>query len=184
MKLVFFLEEPSIWEMLKILLPKIVPEHDYQAVIFEGKQDMERRLGGKLRGWLHTENIRFIIIRDQDSGDCVQIKQKLADICRQAGKSDVLIRIACHELESFYLGDLAAVGKAFALPNLHNQQNNRKFRDPDRLGNAAQELKQLSNRQYQKISGSRAIAQHLNLDGNNRSHSFNMLINSLSKMFQ
>lgn len=184
MKLVFFLEEPSIWEMLKILLPKIVPEHDYKAVIFEGKQDMEKRLGGKLRAWLHTENVRFIVIRDQDSGDCVQIKQRLADICWQAGKPDVLIRIACHELESFYLGDLAAVGKAFALPNLYKQQNSRKFRNPDRLANAAEELKKLVNRQYGKMSGSRAIAPHLNLDGNNHSHSFNMLINSLANMSQ
>lgn len=49
------------------------------------------------------------MLRDKDSGDCVETKNRLAGICRDAGKPNALIRIACHELESWYLGDLSAV---------------------------------------------------------------------------
>ena len=45
MTLVFFLEEPSAQEMLKGILPKILPENiQPRFVIFDGKQDLERQL--------------------------------------------------------------------------------------------------------------------------------------------
>jgi hypothetical protein len=51
----------------------------------------------------------FVVLRDQDSGDCLEIKERLMALCGRAGKEDALVRIACRELESFYLGDLKAV---------------------------------------------------------------------------
>lgn len=95
-----------------------------------------------------------------------------------AGRVDAIIRIACRELESFYIGDLMAVEKAFSLNGLHRQQGNRKFRTPDQLNNAKQELKKLTKNKYQEISGSREIAKHMDVD-NNKSHSFQTLINSI-----
>ena len=57
--------------------------------------------------------------RDKDSGDCRSIKRKMAQKVQNSGKMDkTLIRIACHELESFYLGDLSAVEKE-APPEKH-----------------------------------------------------------------
>jgi len=45
MMLVFFLEEPSAEEMLKDVLPKILPKHVIpRYVVFEGKQDLEKQL--------------------------------------------------------------------------------------------------------------------------------------------
>jgi hypothetical protein len=60
------------------------------------------------------------------------------------------------------------------------QQNNAKYRDPDRLNNAAQELKRIA-KTYQKLSGSRAIGPVLSLD-ENRSISFNQLISGIRKL--
>ena len=49
-QLVFFLEEPSAREMLKNLLPRILPDNvTVRYVVFEGKQDLENQLGRKLR---------------------------------------------------------------------------------------------------------------------------------------
>jgi hypothetical protein len=101
--LVFFLEEPSAEEMLKGILPRILPDYTIpRFVVFEGKQDMEKQLVRKLRHW-RAPNSRFFVLRDQDSGDCRVIKHNLMDKCSDANKPNTMVRIACHELESFWL---------------------------------------------------------------------------------
>ena len=85
----------------------------------------------------------------------------------------------CHELETFYLGNLAAVSRAFG-GNLHAQQQGKKFRQPDNLNNAKQELKKLVP-EYQEIAGSRAIAPLL-MQRSNMSHSFNVLIQGIQNL--
>jgi len=178
--LVFFLEEPSAEEMLKGVLPRLLPDNiTWKCVVFEGKQDLEKRLPKRLRAW-QTPECRFVVLRDQDSGDCVEIKSQLVDKCVSAGKTDVLVRIACHELESFYLGDLHAVAQAIGPSNVARQQTKAKYRNPDQLCNPFQELKRLAP-SYQKVSGSRAIGRYLNLDGN-YSPSFNQLIAGIRRL--
>lgn len=99
--LVFFLEEPSTAEMLKGVLPKIISDNiDFRFIIFEGKQDLEKQVERRLKLW-RKPDCRFIILRDQDSGDCRGIKRNLLDKCNKARHPDTIIRIACHELESF-----------------------------------------------------------------------------------
>jgi hypothetical protein len=93
-----------------------------------------------------------------------------------------LVRIVCHHLESWYLGDLAAVEKAFSLNGIARQQDQRKFRDPDTLANAEQELSRIVP-EYQKINGSRRIAPHLNLESN-RSHSFNVFLAGVRRLVE
>ena len=121
-QIVFLLEEPSAKEMLKGILPKIVPEtiRIYYDV-FQGKQGLEKRLPIRLRGWRNPDTL-FVVLRDQDSGNCITIKNNLFQKCTEAGKADVLVRIACRELESFYLGDLKAVAQAIGPPNIARQQ--------------------------------------------------------------
>ncbi|MEA3412892.1 MAG: DUF4276 family protein [Pseudomonadota bacterium] len=182
-ELVFLLEEPSAREMLKGVLPRLLPENvTVRYIVFEGKQDMHKRLGRKLKGWIH-QDCRFVVLRDKDSGDCVEAKNALRRICQKAGKEDVLIRIACHELESWYLGDLHAVERGLRLDGLGRLQGNRKYRDPDQLGNPSQELTRLTRKKYQKLGGSRQIAPHLSL-GNNRSHSFRVFISGVGRLLE
>ncbi len=179
--LVFFLEEPSAEEMLKGILSRLLPSGiTCRFIKFQGKQDMDKRLTAKLSGWQQTE-CSFIVFRDQDSGDCRVIKHHLSELCRRAGKENVMIRIACRELESFYLGDLAAVERGLDLRGLAVKQNSRKYRDPDRLGSPSRELSQMTKNTYQKIAGSRAIAPHLD-PGRNHSHSFIKLIEGIIKL--
>lgn len=181
--LVFLLEERSAQAMLKEVLPRLglSPEIDVRYITFEGKQDLHKQLERRLRGWLEPET-RFIVLRDQDSSDCIRVKEELSLKCRNAGRPEALVRIACCELESFYLGDLEAVERGLELNGLRRLQARSKFRTPDRLANPSTELKKLTKARYQKISGSRAIGQHLDLSGSNRSHSFNVLLAGIQRL--
>jgi hypothetical protein len=164
-------------------LPKILPD-DVSPVfrVFEGKQDLERRMAAILRAW-QAPDCLFLVVRDQDSGDCIVIKERLTELCRAGGKADAVVRIACRELESFFLGDLAAVEQGLFVPGLSAKQNGRKFRSPDGVGNPTQELSRLTNGRYQKVAGSRAIGPHLALIGN-RSHSFSVLLAGIRKLVE
>lgn len=181
--LVCFLEEPSAKEMLKGVLPRILPEDVYiQYVVFEGKQDLEKQIERRLRHWQKPDSV-FLIMRDQDSGDCMAIKQNLLKKVIASGRQNVtMIRIACHELESFYLGDLEAVEIGLAINGLGKRQQKRKYRFPDSLSNAAGDLSKLTDKRYQKVAGSRAIGPYLKTDGSSQSHSFNVLLDGIGKL--
>ncbi len=182
--LVFFLEEPSAEEMLKGVLPRVLPGDIYvKFLVFEGKRDLEKKLESRIKKWLLPDSL-FVVLRDQDLEDCILIKRNLLDICKRAKRGNVLVRIACRELESFYLGDLAAVEQGLRLKKLKDKQNKNKFRAPDSLENPSHELIKLTDYKYQKVSGSRAIAPLLSLDGSNRSHSFNKLITGIKTLIE
>lgn len=180
--LVFLLEEESAKNMLLPVVKELVPEEiPVQYITFSGKQDLERQLVKKIRFWCDPGS-RFIILRDKDSGDCGVIKQRLLALAQESGKADdCLVRIACHELESFFLGDLAAVAQGLHMPAVANMQDKQKFRTPDALANAAEELNKLTEGKYSKLAGSRAIGPHLKLDGSNRSHSFGVLLEAIRR---
>ncbi len=181
--IVFFLEEPSAKEMLMGILPQVLP-NGIQAryMVFSGKQALEKRLVKRLRGW-QAPNSMFVVIRDQDSADCQIVKQTLLALCKEAGREDTLVRIFCHELETLYLGDLAAVEKGLGLHGLARKQLSQGYREPDSLPNPSQVLKKLTRLRYQKVGGSRAIAPHLDLM-NNRSRSFHVLLSAIQQLVQ
>ena len=182
-ELVFLLEEPSARAMLESLLPRMIhPSIKYRLIPFEGKQDLEKQLVRKIRAY-QNERARFIILRDQDSyPDCMRLKQQLLDLCAQTTKGEqCLVRLACTELETFYLADLQAVEDALGITGLVRQQQSRKFRRPDELGSPSHELKVLTRNRYEKVAGSRAIGRHLRLD-NDRSPSFRNLLAAIRRM--
>ena len=180
--LVFFLEELSAKALLEILLPRFIPEDKFflRFVPFEGKRDLEKQLVRRIRGW-RVPNTHFVVLRDQDSAECRDVKQRLLELCAKAERPTTLVRVACRELESWYLGDLKAVGEAFGMNNLTGKQNKQKYRMPDALGNPVQELERLTNQEYQKVSGSRAIGPYLDIE-NNRSHSFQVFVSGVKRL--
>lgn len=181
--IVFCLEEPSAKEMLEGLLPRMLPvDVICRFIIFRGKQDLEKQLVRRLRGWC-TPDTQFVVMRDQDAANCHQVKAKLVGLCEDAGKPDALVRVACRELESFYLGDLAAIEEGLGLEGIAKKQASRKFRNPDNLANPVEEITRLTGDRYQKISGSRAIGPHLHFT-NNRSRSFQVLIKGIKRLVE
>lgn len=91
------------------------------------------------------------------------------------------MRIACTELETFYLADLVAVEEALGLTGLVDKQLKEKFRMPDRLGSPSKELFRLTQNRYEKVAGSRKIGKCLGID-NERSPSFRNLISAIRRM--
>jgi polysaccharide pyruvyl transferase WcaK-like protein len=184
-RFVFFLEETSAQVMLQEFLPKILPpEIKCRYHPFNGKQDLEKQLLRKLRHYQENgEECKFIILRDQDSADCIKVKAKLKEIAVNANRDDAIICIACRELESWYLADLKAVGMAYNLPNLHEKQKKAKYRFTDSMPSPSNELKKLTGGRYQKQSGSRSIAEHLDLT-NQRSASFKHFVEKMLTIAQ
>lgn len=181
--IVFFLEEPSAREMLTGFLPTILPpEIHTRYITFQGKQDLERNLVKRLRGWNLPDSL-FVVMRDQDAGDCVMIKNNLLGLCNKANKDNVLVRVACRELESFYLGDLRAVERGLKLNGIASHQNKSKFRTPDLLVSPSRELIGLTKKHYQKISGSREIGPYLNPE-TNKSKSFKVLVTGIRRLVE
>lgn len=182
-ELVFFLEEESARVLLQTLLPRLIrTDLVWRLVPFEGKQDLERLIVRRIRAY-QNRHARFIVLRDQDAHpDCRQLKAALLTLCQQSGRGDeCLVRIACTELETFYLADLQAVESALHVSGLACQQQKKKFRTPDRLANPSHELRVLTDGRYQKVSGSRVIGEHLDID-NTRSPSFRSLIEGIRKL--
>jgi hypothetical protein len=192
MTVAFFLEELSAKAMLETLISTFFCDSNirFDYYIFEGKQDLDKNIANKIKGW-RTPDTTFIIIRDQDSGDCRNIKTALLEKCSNYGRSNVIVRIACHELESFYLGDLAAVERGLnkllaennsgKLPKLARLQSKAKFRDPDSIICPSKELMCLTKNRYEKVNGSRYIAEHFDPQ-NNKSRSFNALYSKLAEI--
>jgi Domain of unknown function (DUF4276) len=181
--LIFLLEEPSTKIILDEILPKLVPETiTYLCIAHQGKQDLAKSIPTKIKAFRSYPTTKFIVLHDQDSNDCKQLKFELLQLCKNAGNPNVLIRILCHELESWYLGDLAAVETAYKMkPNsLSKQQDKKKFRAPDHIGSPKDELRKIVP-EYYPGTHSRAIAPHLSLT-NNRSHSFQIFLKGIQTL--
>ena len=178
MKIIFMVEEQSMKEMLDIILPKILPD-DVESLIIphNGKSDLQKSIPKKMRVW-RSPGDKFIIIHDQHSNDCKSLKEDLKILC-QNSRNDFLIRIVCVELESWYFGDLDAVSRAYD-ENFVPISLKRKYREPDRIANAKDELRKLVPT-YQPISGAKKIAVHMNIN-NNTSKSFKMFVSGVKKM--
>ena len=97
MKLVFLVEEASMRDTLNGLLPRVLPAGvTWQCIPHEGKSDLEKSIPRKLRAWKEPD-VRFVVLRDQDSADCEKVKTRLVELCRQGGKADVLVRVVCRD---------------------------------------------------------------------------------------
>lgn len=110
-----------------------------------------------------------MVVRDQDLADCVALKARLTELCVQAGRPDTVIRIACRELEAWYLADLAAVDQAFCT-KLAREQQGRKYRQPDRLSGPSAELA-ARVRGFGKVDAARRLGGLVDVE-NTRSPSF------------
>lgn len=183
MQLVCLLEEPSAARFLREFLPRWRPGLDFLCIPHQGKSDLERSVPRKLRAW-QNPSARFVVMRDNDGSDCTVLKARLQGLCKSAGKPETLVRIACQELEAWYLGDLAAVGDTFGRPDLGALQAKRKYREPDGLSSPSVELKLLVP-QYQKLQGSAQLGQQLPLETErNRSHSFRVFFEGLETLLR
>ena len=168
--LVFLVEELSMADFLDELLPRLFPKLCFKCVPHEGKSDLERRVPQILRAW-RTPNTRFVVMRDQNGGDCRQVKAKLRALCERGGRPDSLVRVVCRELEAWYVGDQGALAKA--LPNsagrIRRSLGRSRFRDPDAVVHPANALSELIPA-FQKRAGAKAMGKLLSHKNSSRSY--------------
>ena len=89
------------------------------------------------------------------------------------------MRIVCQELEAWFLGDPAALSAAYPTARLTSHFP-AKYRDPDTVANASEEVTKLTATQA-KIDRAGRIAVHLQPQ-RNTSRSFQVFVAGLDKM--
>lgn len=197
MHIEILVEEQSMEETLKILLPRMLPpETTYRILSFQGKQNLLRQLPARLRGysWI-TNEYRIIVLLDEDRQNCIDLKQQLETAAQQAGLStktsaggsrfQVLNRIVVEELEAWFLGDIEAIRQAY--PRLPETLP-RKFNNPDAVpGGTWETLEKTMQRHgyfkggYAKIEAARSISAHMD-PNRNRSKSFQVFRDGIIAM--
>ena len=167
--------------LLDVLLPRLFPGLPFQCVPHEGKQDLEKSVRRKLRAW-REPGVLFCVIRDNDSGDCRRLKARLLQLCKSSGREDTLVRIACQELEAWYLGEPDALADAFGKERLRRIGRKAPYRDPDAVVNPSAEIRKFIP-EFQKVSGARRMGGHLTRE-RNRSSSFHAFLRSIDNLLR
>ena len=178
----FLLEEPSMANLLQVILPKILPT-GYALGIncflrpHQGKQDLKKSIPKKVRAFSKFYiPTKIIIVHDQDSNNCKDLKSELLAVCKKNGDCPVLIRIACRELENWYLGDMNAIHKVYADFKPKKHRYKAKFKEVDST-HGANELSILIG-DFQKGYASRNIPRFFDIE-NNSSVSFNQFVSGV-----
>ena len=177
-RIVFLLEEYSMKVFLDGLLPRLFPELQFLCVPHEGKQDLEKSIPRKLRAW-NEPGVRFCVIRDNDGADCQAVKKHLVSLCHDGGRQNVLVRVACQELEAWYFGAPDALAAVFGRKDLRRVAVRARFRDPDAIIQPAKALSELVP-EFQKVSGARRMSQVLTRE--NRSRSFEIFVTGIQSL--
>jgi len=182
-RIVFLLEEPSMKILLECLLPRIFPGWvagiHFLCIQHEGKNDLRKSIPRKLRAW-QGHNDRFVVVQDQDKADCIALKRSLLALCREAGRSDTLVRIVSRELESWYFGDLDALSQEYGEASLRHKESRKRFCDPDSIVKPSLILEKLIPA-FQKLSGARRLGLRIDLESN-KSRSFAAFVSGVQRV--
>jgi hypothetical protein len=196
----FLLEEEFAEVALNNLLPKILSEQTtYDFHVFQGKQDLIKKLPERFRGyrrWLPHDWIIFVLL-DYDRGDCQVLKTRLDVIAEQEGFStfskvgpngqfQVINRLAIKELEAWFFGDLPAMHQAYPRIPL-SLSRKKQYRNPDDIENAWETLEKIFQRAGYFPGGlpKKEVARRIseNMDPmHNRSKSFQVFRDTLRKI--
>lgn len=168
-RLEILVEEPSMHIFLKGLLPRVLPNNWKLGAncfirVHEGKSDLQKKLPKLFKAYAYyPQQVYVLILHDQDGYDCLELKYKLK---KRIGTTNVpyLIRIACRELENWYLGDLSSIEQIYPGSNALHMINKAKFREPDRL-QGTQELKRF-HKNFSKTSAARKFGRVISLNVN------------------
>lgn len=200
----FLVEEPSMEEFLRGLLPRILGSTSFEVYPSQCKDDLLVRLPERFAGykrWLPA-SWRIVVVVDRDDGDCHMLKKRLEQMARDAGLLThttaraakkrgfaVVNRIAIEELEAWYFGDWQAVRRAFPRAPASAPMKVA-YRDPDGIrGGTWEAFERIMQKAgyfdggLRKIEAARAIAPHMD-PGRNRSPSFRALCDVLTDMAQ
>lgn len=197
-------EELSAKVALDLLLPRTIPvEATFVVHAFEGRVRLLSRLEQRLRGYsYYGQNTRILVLVDRDDDDCRVLKAHLEQTARSVGlptlctatgqgRIQVCNRIACEELEAWFLGDPKAVCAAYPKVKA-SYASQSKYRDPDAItGGTWEAMAHLLNQaghyrdraRFPKVEVARMVTPHLDLNRNNSS-SFRVFIDGVRRLTQ
>lgn len=200
MHLELLVEEPSAEAALVNLLPAILSgKGTFRIHPHNGKQDLLSRLPHRLRAyrkWLPSD-WKIVVLLDADSEACAVLKERLERAAAASGLTtksqasggdfQVLNRIVVQELESWLLGDPAAIAAAYPDVPIALFSKSR-YRNPDAIRGGTAEALAAILRRYRcfpsgmpKIQVARSISAHRKPD-RNRSHSFRVFRTGISEI--
>lgn len=133
MHIEILVEDSSGKALLSHVLPRIIGSHGhphtYHIHAYKGVGHIPKNLTGKLdpskrvlldrlpkvlRGYSRSEGIdAVVVVVDADRRDCKAFLKELTTLAQQAELPGTLFRLAIEEIEAFYLGDRAALLKAY-----------------------------------------------------------------------
>ncbi len=143
----FIVEEPSAEVALEGLLPGLLPDGvSWRIINMQCKSKLLALLPQRLAGYSNMLKAgmdkRVVILIDRDDEDCKKLKKQLEKIAKDAGLAtkkhplkgrwQVVTRIACEELEAWFLGDPEAICQAY--PKIPaGYITGQKYRAPDEI---------------------------------------------------
>jgi hypothetical protein len=192
MHIEFLVEEASTEIALKEIVPKIIGNvHTFKIHNFQNKDRLLKRLPERVKAYANfiPDDLRIVILVDEDRSNCQELKKKLCDatsIVTQKKGNIVLHRIVVEELESWFIGDVAAIRAEYEkIPASLSKQA--KFRDPDAIkGGTWEELDKILKKYgyetgLQKMDFAQKVSPHMDVE-NNKSRSFQVFRDGLRRM--
>jgi hypothetical protein len=112
--IVVFVEEASAFEIARAVVRKLDIFGRVTVLKHQGAGDLERSYASKIANDPYS-NTKFLILRDADNKDCEVLKRDLKAGVPRDKRSRTIVRIACQELEAWYLAQPAAMAAARSL---------------------------------------------------------------------
>ena len=163
-RLVFIVEGYSEQEFLMTLILRLnIPEEVLVYRIFDGYPDLLRGIPAVMKAWRRNENVRFVILCDQDHANCQERKLDIVNAVPNYWRSRTMIRIACHELEAWYLGVQSTLSNV--LPAFANVRGKKEFRgNPDKIVSPSRTLRRRVS--FKKTELARKMGERISIDDN------------------
>ncbi|MDM8560670.1 DUF4276 family protein [Candidatus Parabeggiatoa sp. HSG14] len=185
--IVFLVEDYSMRKFLEGVLPRLgFEEHLFEIKHHRGKEDLISHLDNTIPT-LSKRAQQIIVIIDRDKQDCIALKNKIKEKMVRCS-CEYKVRIACYELEAWFLGDMEAIAKCSPRFKANSFQGKKKYRDVDNIEKPSSVIEQIvpdwKNRHVSKPKFAEEIAyvvslEKQNVEKANRSHSFHILLETL-----
>ena len=149
-----------------------------QYITHQGKGDLMASIPIKLKAW-GTPNTYFIILIDQDTSNCEDLKREIQKKCENSPHKP-LIRIICAELEAWYFGDLSAVEQVYKDFKAGMYKNKARYRYPDSISKPSVVLRRIING-FSKSHAAKHIPAYMTI-ASNSSPSFRNTVSGIQAL--
>lgn len=176
--LVFLIEEPSMRTFLEGARERLPIPSNTQIVyrVAGGYHSMRQLVATNLRKtW--PPGTRFVVLCDKDKADCIDRKGDLASAIPHHRRNEVLIRIVCYELESWYFGDPDTLSALY--PRFRQVRSQARFRSPDSLQQPSMQIMELTGHRKRQLA--ERLGPLLQLE-TNRSRSLQVFLSGLQRL--